>query len=131
MMGHIVPGRTPFRLVWPYVQQFAWDYSKYPNRRPLRELVSLISSGVAAAIDEELKQLASSYGDKSAVLQDAKRKRVGESDAGRFERRFGRNVSGLEIHNTEYLNELYDDEDMDSPLMSMCSFQVWNTTNIS
>ena len=57
-----------------YVQPFAWDYAKYPNRGPLRELVSLISSGLVA-IDEELKQLASSYGDKSAVLPDAKRKR--------------------------------------------------------
>jgi V-type H+-transporting ATPase subunit C len=43
-------------------------YSKYPNRRLLRELVSLILSGVAA-IDEELKQFSSSYGDKSAALQ--------------------------------------------------------------
>ena len=28
-------------------------------------------------------------------------------------------VSRLEIHDTEYLNELYDDKDMESPLMGM------------
>ena len=59
-----------------YIQQFAWDYAKFPNRRPLKELVSLISGGVAA-IDEELKQLSNSYGDKQAALQDAKRKKGG------------------------------------------------------
>ena len=59
-----------------YIQQFAWDYAKYPNRRPLKELVSLITSGVAA-IDEELKQLSNSYGDKTVALQDAKRKKGG------------------------------------------------------
>jgi len=59
-----------------YIQQFAWDYAKFPNRRPLKELVSLISGGVAA-IDEELKQLSNSYGDKQAALQDAKRRKGG------------------------------------------------------
>lgn len=59
-----------------YIQQFAWDYAKFPNRRPLKELVSLISGGVAA-IDEELKQLSNSYGEKQAALQDAKRRKGG------------------------------------------------------
>lgn len=63
-----------------YIQQFAWDYAKYPNRRPLKELVTLISSGVSA-IDEELKQLSNSYGDKQAALQDAKRKKGGNLTA--------------------------------------------------
>jgi len=59
-----------------YIQQFAWDSAKYPSRRPLKELVSLITGG-AVAIEEELKQLVSSYGDKTAALQEAKRKKSG------------------------------------------------------
>ena len=31
-----------------YIQQFAWDSAKYPNRRPLKDLVSLITSGAVA-----------------------------------------------------------------------------------
>lgn len=59
-----------------YIQQFAWDSAKYPNRRPLKELVALISGG-AAGIDEELKQLTASFVDKQAALSDAKRKSGG------------------------------------------------------
>ena len=59
-----------------YIQQFAWDSAKYPSRRPLKELVSLITGG-AVAIEEELKQLLQSYGDKQVALQDAKRKKQG------------------------------------------------------
>ena len=59
-----------------YIQQFAWDSAKYPSRRPLKELVSLITGG-AVAIEEELKQLLQSYGDKQAALHDAKRKKQG------------------------------------------------------
>lgn len=59
-----------------YIQQFAWDYAKYPNRRPLKELVALISGGVSA-VDEELKQLQTSYVEKQATLLEAKRKKGG------------------------------------------------------
>lgn len=59
-----------------YIQQFAWDSAKYPNRRPLKELVSLIAGG-AAGIEEELKQLTASFGEKQSALQDAKRKQGG------------------------------------------------------
>jgi V-type H+-transporting ATPase subunit C len=59
-----------------YIQQFAWDSAKYPNRRPLKELVSLIAGG-AAGIDEELKQLSQSFADKQQALNDAKRKKGG------------------------------------------------------
>ena len=59
-----------------YIQQFAWDSAKYPNRRPLKELVSLIAGG-AAGIEEELKQLTASFGDKQQALQDANRKQGG------------------------------------------------------
>jgi len=90
-----------------YIQQFAWDYAKFPNRRPLKELVSLISGGVAA-IDEELKQLSSSYGDKQMALQDAKRKKGGNlltldlNDA-----LDDKIMNSLTIHNTEYLQTIF------------------------
>lgn len=59
-----------------YIQQFAWDSAKYPNRRPLKELVSLIAGG-AAGIEEELKQLSASFADKQQALTEAKRKQGG------------------------------------------------------
>jgi V-type H+-transporting ATPase subunit C len=59
-----------------YIQQFAWDSAKYPNRRPLKELVSLIAGG-AAGVEEELKQLTASFGEKQAALQDTKRRQGG------------------------------------------------------
>lgn len=90
-----------------YIQQFAWDYAKYPNRRPLKELVSLISSGVAA-IDEELKQLSNSYGEKQVALQDAKRKKGGNlmtvdlNDV--LDERIVRNTK---IYDTDYLKTIF------------------------
>jgi len=90
-----------------YVQQFAWDYAKFPNRRPLKELVSLIAGGVSA-IDEELKQLSNSYGEKQVALQDAKRKRGGNlltadlNDV--LDEKVMRNVS---VKDTEYLRTLF------------------------
>jgi V-type H+-transporting ATPase subunit C len=90
-----------------YIQQFAWDYAKYPNRRPLKELVGLISSGVAA-IDEELKQLSGSYGDKQASLQDAKRKKGGNLMVADLNDALDeKTVRGLEIHDTEYLKSVF------------------------
>ena len=59
-----------------YIQQFAWDSAKYPNRRPLKELVSLIAGG-AAGIEEELKQLAASFAEKTAAFNDAQSKHGG------------------------------------------------------
>jgi len=59
-----------------YIQQFAWDSAKYPNRRPLKELVAMIAGG-ATGIEEELKQLTTSFADKQAALHDAKRKSAG------------------------------------------------------
>ena len=59
-----------------YIQQFAWDSAKYPNRRPLKELVTLIAGG-AAGVEEELKQLSASFGDKTVALQEAQRKQGG------------------------------------------------------
>jgi len=90
-----------------YIQQFAWDYAKYPNRRPLKELVSLISGGVSA-IDEELKQLTSSYGAKVAALQDAKNKKGGNLMIADLNDVLTEEIMyGVEVRDTEYLKTLF------------------------
>ncbi|KAL3823023.1 hypothetical protein ACHAXA_005211 [Cyclostephanos tholiformis] len=90
-----------------YVQQFAWDYAKFPNRRPLKELVSLIAGGVSA-IDEELKQLSTSYGDKQVSLQDARRKKGGNlMTVDLNDVLDDKIVGGLTIHDTEYLKTVF------------------------
>jgi V-type H+-transporting ATPase subunit C len=90
-----------------YVQQFAWDYAKFPNRRPLKELVSLIAGGVTA-IDEELKQLSTSYGDKQVALQDARRKKGGNlMTVDLNDVLDDKIVGGLSIHDTEYLKTVF------------------------
>mmetsp|Transcript_27812 Transcript_27812/g.58766 ORF Transcript_27812/g.58766 Transcript_27812/m.58766 type:complete len:425 (+) Transcript_27812:114-1388(+) len=90
-----------------YIQQFAWDYAKFPNRRPLKELVSLISGGVAA-IDEELKQLSNSYGEKQVALQDAKRKKGGNLTSVDLNDVLDeKTVRGLSLHDTEYLKTVF------------------------
>ncbi|KAL7546881.1 hypothetical protein ACHAWF_010205 [Thalassiosira exigua] len=90
-----------------YVQQFAWDYAKFPNRRPLKELVSLIAGGVAA-VDEELKQLSTSYGDKQAALQDARRKKGGNLTSVDLNDALDEaTMRGLTVHDTEYLKTMF------------------------
>ena len=90
-----------------YIQQFAWDYAKFPNRRPLKELVSLISGGVAA-IDEELKQLSNSYGDKQMALQDAKRRKGGNLLSVDLNDVLDEKiVRGLKIVDSEYLKTVF------------------------
>jgi V-type H+-transporting ATPase subunit C len=90
-----------------YIQQFAWDYAKYPNRRPLKELVSLISGG-ASSIDEELKLMSTAFADKMAALTDAKRKKSGNlmsvdlNDVLTVD--VMRNVT---VHDTEYLKTVF------------------------
>jgi len=90
-----------------YIQQFAWDYKKYANRRPLKEIVSLISGGVSA-IDEELKQLATSFQDKQVALNDAKRKKGGNLLSVDLNDTLTPDVMrGVEIHDTEYLKTIF------------------------
>ena len=90
-----------------YIQQFAWDYAKYPNRRPLKELVSLISGGVSA-IDEELKQLGTSFADKMAALADAKRKKGGNLMVADLNDALTQDVmTNIQIHDTEYLKTVF------------------------
>jgi len=90
-----------------YIQQFAWDYAKFPNRRPLKELVSLIAGNVAA-IDEELKQLSNSYGDKQVALQDTKRKKGGNLlSVDLNDVLDSKIVDGLNIVDTEYLKTVF------------------------
>lgn len=90
-----------------YIQQFAWDYAKYPNRRPLKELVSLISGGVSS-IDEELKQLGTSFADKMALLADAKRKKGGNLMVIDLNDVLTEDIMrNIEVHDSEYLKSLF------------------------
>lgn len=90
-----------------YIQQFTWDYAKYPNRRPLKELVSLISGGVSA-IDEELKQLGTSFADKTAALNDAKRKKGGNLLSIDLNDVLTQDIMrGITVHDTEHLKTVF------------------------
>jgi len=90
-----------------YIQQFSWDYAKYPNRRPLKELVSLISGGVSA-IDEELKQLGTSFADKTAALAEAKRKKGGNLMVVDLNDVLTDDVMrNIQVHDTEYLKTIF------------------------
>jgi len=90
-----------------YVQQFTWDYAKYPNRRPLKELVSLISGGVSA-IDEELKQLGTSYADKLAALAEAKKSKAGNLLSADLNLVLTQDIMrNVTVHDTEHLKTLF------------------------
>merc|ERR1719491_255548 len=90
-----------------YIQQFAWDSAKYPNRRPLKELVSLITGG-AAAVEAELKQLSTSYADKCIALQDSQRKRGGNLMVSDLNDVLNDEImSRVEVHDTEYLKTVF------------------------
>lgn len=90
-----------------YIQQFAWDYAKYPNRRPLKELVGLIAGGVSA-IDEELKQLGTSFADKMAALAESKRKKGGNLMVADLNDVLTADIMrNVEVHDTEYLKTLF------------------------
>jgi len=90
-----------------YIQQFAWDSAKYPNRRPLKELVQLIAGG-ATAIEEELKQLTASFGDKQAALQEVKRRKTGNLLAGDLNDILTADImSKVKVTDTEYLKTIF------------------------
>jgi len=90
-----------------YIQQFAWDYAKFPNRRPLKELVALISGSVAA-IEEELKQLCNSYGEKQAALSEAKRRKGGNLMVGDLNDLLSDEMmSNIKIHDSAYLKTVF------------------------
>jgi len=90
-----------------YIQQFAWDSAKYPNRRPLKELVSLITGG-AAAVEAELKQLSASFADKSIALQDVQRRKGGNLMVADLNDILNDEImSRVEVHDTEYLKTVF------------------------
>jgi len=47
-----------------YLPSFVWEHAKYPHRRALPELVQSLR-GTVGAMEEELKQLATTYADKN------------------------------------------------------------------
>lgn len=90
-----------------YIQQFAWDSAKYPSRRPLKELVAMIAGG-AAGIEEELKQLTTSFADKQAALQEAKRRTGGNlMKADLNDLLDPETMSNVNIVDTEYLKTVF------------------------
>jgi len=90
-----------------YIQQFAWDYAKYPNRRPLQELVAMIGGSVTA-IDEELRQLQQSYLDKQQLLQEGKRKKQSNLMAADLnEVLTAADMQKVTVHDTEYLKTVF------------------------
>ena len=90
-----------------YIQQFAWDSAKYPSRRPLKELVTLIAGGVSA-FDEELKQLMVSYSDKTAALTEAKRRKGGNLMSADLNELLTPDImSKVTITDTEYLQTIF------------------------
>jgi len=112
LVGSVPPNR--------YIQQFAWDYAKYPNRRPLKELVSLIGGG-ASAIEEELKQLSGSFEEKQIALQDAKRRQGGNlMVADLNDALTAADMKNLQVHDTEYLKTLF----IALPMASKESFEA-------
>lgn len=90
-----------------YIQQFAWDSAKFPSRRPLKELVTLIAGGVSA-FDEELKQLMVSYGDKTTALTEAKRRKGGNLMSTDLNEVLTPDImSKVTVTDTEYLKTLF------------------------
>jgi V-type H+-transporting ATPase subunit C len=90
-----------------YIQQFAWDYAKYPNRRPLQELVAMIGGSVTA-IDEELRQLQQSYLDKQTTLHEGKRKKQTNLMAADLNDVLtAAEMQNVQVHDTEYLKTLF------------------------
>jgi len=90
-----------------YIQQFAWDSAKYPNRRPLKELVAMIAGG-ATGIEEELKQLTTSFADKQQALHDAKRKSGGNMmKADLNDALDEETMSKVKVVDTEYLKTVF------------------------
>ena len=90
-----------------YIQQFAWDSAKYPNRRPLKELVALITTG-AAAIEEELKQLTQAFADKTTALQEAKRRKHANIFAADLNDLLTQEImTNVQVVDTEYLKTVF------------------------
>ena len=90
-----------------YIQQFAWDSAKYPNRRPLKELVQLIAGG-ASAIEEELKQLTASFGEKQVALQEVQRRKAGNLISADLNDVLTADIMAkVKVADTEYLKTIF------------------------
>jgi V-type H+-transporting ATPase subunit C len=90
-----------------HIQQFSWDYAKYPHKRPLRDLVQLVTSGVSS-IDEEMRTLQGALLEKTQALAEMKRKKGGSMLVADLGDVLTDNVVGrLELHDTEYLKTIF------------------------
>ena len=90
-----------------FVEQFMWDYAKYPHRRALKDLTKLIAEG-ADHSDDELKKLTNALQEKQAKLQDIKKKK-GRSmlTADLSESMTDDMLSRIQILDTDYLKTLF------------------------
>jgi V-type H+-transporting ATPase subunit C len=90
-----------------FVLTFGWDFAKFPHRRPLRELVQLITQG-AGAVEEEMKNLSTTLAEKQGSLQELKRKKGGSMLAGNLGDILSDDVMrGVRVVDTEYLKTIF------------------------
>jgi len=99
--------RIDGRAASAYLHSFNWDKAKFPDRRPLPEMVKLIQSGVAKK-EEELKQIMGAYTEKKQKLSIASRGRGGGalSTADLKTVLTSEVVSASDFINTEYLKTM-------------------------
>ncbi|GMH65457.1 hypothetical protein TrRE_jg6709 [Triparma retinervis] len=90
-----------------YVQQFMWDYAKYPHRRPLPSLTNLVTSS-ASTVDEELRTLTSALADKQSALQECKKSKGGTLLTADLSSVLGdADISRIQVLETEYLSTVF------------------------
>jgi len=88
-----------------FLEEFQWDIAKYPNRRPLPELVQLILGGVGS-VEEDLKNLSINLSEKTQQLSALNRKKGGNLAMAPLEEVLTPDViqgSGVQFLDTDYL----------------------------
>ncbi|GMH73945.1 hypothetical protein TL16_g06327, partial [Triparma laevis f. inornata] len=90
-----------------FTSNFAWDYAKYPHRRPLKELVQLVTTGVAS-IEEELRNLSTTLADKASSLNEVRRKKAGSMLVSDLSSTLPDNVvSQINLLDSDYLKTVF------------------------
>jgi len=90
-----------------FTSNFAWDYAKYPHRRPLKELVQLVTTGVAS-IEEELRNLSTTLADKASSLNEVRRKKAGSMLVSDLSSTLPENVvSQINLLDSDYLKTVF------------------------
>ena len=90
-----------------YVSNFEWDYARFPHRRPLPELVTLIAKTVDDA-DEELRQLLQGLQEAQSSLTDLSRSVSGSFLTSDLRVSLSPDaLASLDILDTEYLKTVF------------------------